>query len=43
MLRYFQKSLRSSILAKLENEDLELEIFIQIMKKTVIAKTKANF
>lgn len=42
MLKYFQKSLRSFILANLQNKDLELKSFIQIMKKTVVAKAKVN-
>ena len=42
MLRYFRKGLRPSILAKLQKEDHELESFIQIVKKAVVAETKAN-
>ena len=42
MLRYFRKGLRSSILAKLQNEDHELENFFQIVKKAVAAEAKAN-
>ena len=42
MLRYFQKGLRPSILAKLQNENHELENFFQIVKKAVAAKAKAN-
>lgn len=42
MLKYFLKGLRSSILAELQNEDLKLENFIQIVKKPVVAKAKAN-
>ena len=42
MLRYFQKDLQPSILAKLQNKDLELKNFVQIVKKAVIAKAKAN-
>ena len=42
MFRYFQKGLRPSILAKLQNEDHELENFLQIVKKAVAAEAKAN-
>lgn len=42
MLKYFRKGLRPSILAKLQNKNLELESFVQIIKKAVIAKAKAN-
>ena len=42
MLRYFQKGLRPSILAELQNEDHELENFLQIVKKAVAAEAKAN-
>ena len=42
MLRYFQEGLRPSILAELQNEDHELENFLQIVKKAVAAKAKAN-
>lgn len=42
ILKYFQKSLWSSILAKLQNENFELVTFVQIVKKIVIAKVKAN-
>ena len=42
MLRYFREGLRPSILAELQNEDLELESFLQIVKKAVVAEAKAN-
>lgn len=42
MLKYFQKSLQFSILAKLQNKNLELKSFIQIIKTAIIAKAKAN-
>ena len=42
MLRYFRECLRPSILAELQNEDLELENFVQIVKKAVVAEAKAN-
>ena len=42
MLKYFQDDLRPSILAELQNEDYELENFLQIVKKAVVAKAKAN-
>ena len=42
ILRYFQKGLRTSILAELQNEDHELESFVQIVKKAVVAKAKTN-
>lgn len=40
MLKYFQEGLNSSILAKLKYQDLKLENFNQIVKKTVDAKAK---
>ena len=42
MLRYFQEDLRPFILAELQNEDLELKSFVQILKKVVVPKIKAN-
>lgn len=42
MLKYFQKDLKFFILAKLQNKDLELKSFVQIVKKVVIANAKAN-
>ena len=42
MLRYFWEGLKPSILAKLQNKNLELESVLQIVKKIVIAKAKAN-
>ena len=42
MLRYFQEGLRPFILAELQNEDLKLENFVQIVKKAVVAEAKAN-
>ena len=41
MLRYFQKSLKPSVLAELEYRDLELESFDQMVKKVVNANTKS--
>lgn len=38
MLNYFQKGLRPSILAKLQNKDLKVENFVQIIKKAVVGK-----
>ena len=42
MLRYFREGLRPSILAELQNEDLELESFVQMVKKAGVAEAKAN-
>ena len=42
MLRYFREGLRPSILAKLQNENLELKSFVRIVKKTVVAEAKAT-
>lgn len=42
MLKYFQKDLKRSILAKLQNKNIEPESVVQIVKKTVIVKAKAN-
>ena len=42
MLRYFREGLRPSILAELQNEDHELESFVQIVKKAVVAEAKTN-
>lgn len=42
MLKYFWKDLKFSILVKLQNKDFKLEIFIWIVKKTVIAEAKTN-
>lgn len=42
MLKYFLKGLKSSILAKLEHKDLELESFNQIIKKVVNVKAKVT-
>ena len=41
MLRYFQEGLKSSILAELEHQDLELESFDQMIKKAVDAEAKS--
>ena len=41
MLRYFQESLKPSILAELEHQDFELENFDQIVKKAVDAEAKS--
>ena len=40
MLRYFQESLKSSILAELKYQDLELESFNKMVKKAVDTKVK---
>lgn len=40
ILRYFQKGLKSSILAKLEHWDLKLESFNQMIMKAVNTKAK---
>ena len=42
MLWYFQKDLQTSILAKLQNKDHKLQSFVKIVKKTIVAKAKAN-
>lgn len=42
ILNNFWKSLRPYILAKLQNKHFKLECFIQIMKKIVVNKAKAN-
>ena len=42
MFRYFRKGLRLSILVELQNEDLELGSFPQIVKKAVVAEAKAS-
>ena len=42
MLRYFWNGLWFFILAKLQNKDLKLESFMQMVKKAIIAKAKAN-
>ena len=41
MLRYFQEDLKLSVLAKLEYQDLKLESFNQMIKKTVNAEAKS--
>ena len=41
ILRYFREGLKLSILAELEHQDLELESFDQMVKKTVDAKAKS--
>ena len=38
ILKYFQEGLKLSILTKLEYQDLELESFNQMVKKTVNAE-----
>ena len=43
MLRYFQKSLKPSVLAKLEYWDLELESFDQIVKNAIDVEAKLAF
>ena len=40
MLRYFWENLKSSVLAELEHQDLELESFDQKVKKAVNAEAK---
>ena len=42
MLKYFQEGLRPFILAKLQNQDLKLESFVQMVKKTVVAEAKPS-
>lgn len=42
MLRYFWKSLQLFILAELQNNDLKLKNFVQILKKIIVIKAKAN-
>lgn len=42
MLKYFQKSLKFFTFIKLQNKNFKLKNFIQIIKKVVIVKTKAN-
>lgn len=42
MLKYFWEGLRLSILAKLQNKNLELENFVQIVKKAIVVEAKAN-
>ena len=42
ILRYFKKNLKTFILAKLQNENYKLKNFVQIVKKIIIAKTKAK-
>lgn len=42
ILKYIQKNLKSFILAKLQEYDLELKSFISIIKKIVIVKVKTN-
>ena len=41
MLRYFWKDLKPFVLAKLEYQDLKLESFNQMVKKTIDAKAKS--
>lgn len=40
MLRYLREDLKLSILAKLEHQNLELENFDQMVKKTINVKAK---
>lgn len=40
MLRYFQKGLKPSVLAKLEHRDLKLESFKQMVKKAINVEAK---
>lgn len=42
ILKYFRKSLRSSVLAELQNKNFELENSIQIVKKAVVNEAKVN-
>ena len=42
MLEYIQKDQQPSILTKLFNKDQELKNFLQIVKKTIVTKTKVN-
>ena len=41
MLKYFREGLKPSVLAELEHQDLELESFDQMVKKTVDTKAKS--
>lgn len=43
MWRYFWKDLKPSILAKLDNQDLEQEIFDQMIEKIVNNKAEMAF
>ena len=43
MLRYFREGLKPLDLAELEHQDLELESFDQMIKKTVNAEAKSAF
>lgn len=42
MLWYLSKNVKPCILTELQNKDLELENFVWIIKKTLIAKAKIN-
>lgn len=42
MLKYFSKNLRLSIFIELQNKELKLKSFIQIVKRAVVAKAKKN-
>ena len=42
MLRYFWKNLKPLVLVELEHQDLELESFDQMVKKTLNNKTKLD-
>lgn len=42
MLKYFEKSFKLFILTELQNKKLELEIFVQIVKKIIEVEAKAN-
>ena len=42
MLKYFREGLRLSILAELQNEDLKLKSFVQIVKKAVVIEIKVD-
>ena len=41
IVRYFQKSLKPFVLTKLQNKDLELKSFLEIVKKRIVAKAKS--
>lgn len=43
MLSYFWKDLKLSILAKLQKENLELESFVQIMKKWSLLRPRQTY
>lgn len=42
MVKYFQEGLWPSILAEVHHDNLEVESFVQIVRKAVVAEVKAN-